>query len=385
VAVKIRERPLGSGIWWLFIDHQGKRKSKKIGKDKRLAREVAKKIEAKLTLGEFQLEKLKPECPTFKEYAEIWLGLPHDWKESTWNNYKDNLRLHAYPVFRNCRLNEISRKDLKAFFDKLLIKGLHPSTVVLIRCPISGVLSHAMDSELIESNPLKDLQLRYKKKALDVEPLAEKEVDLLLKQIKKYLDGFYYPPVLCALRTGMRIGEIQALQWGDVDFNGRFIEVRQSWRKKRLTDTKSKKRRRVDMTAHLAETLKNLRVVQKKRALKQGRTVSEWVFADKNGKILNREMFKRALNRCLDQAGLRSIRVHDLRHSYATIRLLRGHNIGDVSYQLGHSSISITYDTYGHWMPGRFKSEVDELDNPQQSATYPQPNSHNLGISKSFQ
>jgi integrase len=54
--------------------------------------------------------------------------------------------------------------------------------------------------------------------------------------------------------------------------------------------------------------------------------------------------------------------IHGLRHSYATIRLLKGHNIGDVSYQLGHASIKITFDVYGHWVPGSFKSQVDELD-----------------------
>jgi integrase len=61
-----------------------------------------------------------------------------------------------------------------------------------------------------------------------------------------------------------------------------------------------------------------------------------------------------------------------LRHTYATIRLLKGHNIGDVSYQLGHASIAITYDVYGHWIPGKFKSEVDELD-MQPNATQRQP------------
>ena len=75
----------------------------------------------------------------------------------------------------------------------------------------------------------------------------------------------------------------------------------------------------------------------------------------------------------LTAAGLRRIRVHDLRHCYATIRLLKGHNVGDVSYQLGHSSIKITYDTYAHWMPGNFKSEIDELDNMQPSAPYAHP------------
>ena len=82
---------------------------------------------------------------------------------------------------------------------------------------------------------------------------------------------------------------------------------------------------------------------------------------------------------CLKLAKLRKIRIHDLRHAYATIRLLSGHNIGDVSYQLGHSSIKITYDTYGHWLPGHFKSEVDELDilHPSAPPLHPNPNGSN--------
>ena len=127
------------------------------------------------------------------------------------------------------------------------------------------------------------------------------------------------------------------------------------------------------MTQLLAETLKALSVTQKKRALKSGRPVSDWVFANREGEMLRRVAFKKAFHRCLQSAGLRRMRVHDLRHSYATIRLLKGHNIGDVSYQLGHSSISITYDIYGHWVPGKFKSEVDELDKPHLDAPYAHP------------
>ena len=90
--------------------------------------------------------------------------------------------------------------------------------------------------------------------------------------------------------------------------------------------------------------------------------------------MLNRESFRHALNRCLERAGLRRIRVHDLRHSHASIRLNRGHNVGDVSQQLGHSSIKITFDVYGHLIPGKFKSEVDDLDSPvQPAATQAQP------------
>ncbi len=68
------------------------------------------------------------------------------------------------------------------------------------------------------------------------------------------------------------------------------------------------------------------------------------------------------LEKVLSFTDLSRIRVHDLRHSYATIRLLKGHDIGDVSYQMGHSSIQITFDTYTHWIPGKFKSQIDDLD-----------------------
>jgi len=98
-----------------------------------------------------------------------------------------------------------------------------------------------------------------------------------------------------------------------------------------------------------------------------------YVFATRDGDLLCAIALANALKRCLSAAKLRQIRIHDLRHSYATIRLLKGHNIGDVSYQLGHSSIAMTYDVYGHWLPGHFKSEVAELDRAQPDATPAQP------------
>ena len=71
---------------------------------------------------------------------------------------------------------------------------------------------------------------------------------------------------------------------------------------------------------------------------------------------------KRVFYKALEKAGLRRITLHDFRHTYATLRIMKGDNIKDVSEQLGHSSIKITLDTYTHWIPGTKKSEVDELD-----------------------
>ena len=156
----------------------------------------------------------------------------------------------------------------------------------------------------------------------------------------------------------------------DVDFETRLIDITKTWWRGKITSTKSSKGRRVDMSQQLAEVLRDLKQNQWKKYA--GKNVPQWVFAGPNGNVLCLPVLRKTLNQCLEAAGLRHIRIHDLRHTYATIRLLKGHNIGDVSYQLGHSDISTTYNVYTHWIPGKFKSEVDELDT-QPNATYAQP------------
>jgi len=71
---------------------------------------------------------------------------------------------------------------------------------------------------------------------------------------------------------------------------------------------------------------------------------------------------RRIYNKALEKAKLRKIRIHDLRHTYATLRISKGDNIDDVSKQLGHFSTKFTLDVYNHWMPGKKKAEVDGLD-----------------------
>lgn len=364
MGVRIRQKKPGE--WWVFVHHGRRRWSKKIGADAALAREVAKKTAAQLTLGVFDLDNTPPPVlPSFRECAEVWLALPHDdWKESTFESYRLNLEKHVCPVIGKEPIDQIRRKHLKALFDKLATEGLSRATLSLIKAPVSGVFNHAVDSEIIEANPIKDLSISTRKIRTAIEPLTGNEAERLLNQALRFLGGYYHPHLLCMLRTGLRLGELKALQWQDIDFEKRQMEIRRSCRRGRLTDTKNRKRRRVDMTPQLTETLKSWETEQKKQALKLGQPFlnTDFVFASRRGEIMRRIALDNALTRCLSAAKLRQIRIHDLRHSYATIRLLRGHNIGDVSYQLGHSSISMTYDVYGHWIPGHFKTEVDELD-----------------------
>jgi len=373
MGVTVREKPRGSGIYWVFINHQGNRTSKTIGSDEKLAKDAAEIIKARLVLGELNVEKIGSDDPTFGECGQLWLSIQHDWKEATRDSYVSNLTNHIYPAFGKTPIDRVSRKDLKAFFDKLNGKNLNLNTLKLIGAPLNGVFSYAVESELIDYNPMRDIKLKYKKSEFEIDPLSEQEARQLLEKAKLFLSGKYYPPILLGLRTGMRIGEIQALRWADIDFERRQIEVKRSWRRGRITKPKNRKYRRVDMTRHLTEVLKEHRTEQKRLALKEGKSFSEYVFTGKRDEMLNRISFQNALNRCCELAKLPKIRTHSLRHSYATIRLLRGHNVGDVSYQLGHSSIKITYDIYARWIPGQFKSEVDELDEKHPKVPYTHP------------
>ena len=383
MGVTIRQKPQGSGIWWVFINHQGKRRSKKIGRDKRTALEVAKKIEAKLTLGEFGLDDESGRDILFGDYAMQWLEgyVANALKYSTYRGYKIALNRHILPVFRNCPVKSITRDEIKTLLFKKINQGSKLQTVRNIKTIVSGILTHAMEDGHIEFNPASRLGrlLTSKDESLhtEISPLTAEELEIYLDTCKQnYPD--YYPMFLTLARTGMRLGEALGLQWGDIDFTGRFIEVRRAWVQRRVTTPKSGKTRRVDMTPQLAQTLKHLNTTRKEETLRQGRgELEDWVFINKEGVPKNAVNFRNRIHyRICDKAGLRRVRIHDLRHSYATIRISAGHNIADVSKQLGHASYKITVDTYYHWLPNEKKSEVEELDSLGKRAHLNAPYTH---------
>ena len=92
----------------------------------------------------------------------------------------------------------------------------------------------------------------------------------------------------------------------------------------------------------------------------------EYVFTNSKGGFIDLNNWRRRVfNKALEKARLRKIRIQDLRHTYATLRISKNDNIDDVSKQLGHFSTKFTLDVYNHWMPGKKKDEVDALDDPE--------------------
>jgi integrase len=360
MGVKVRQK---DGKWYVFINHHGRRKAKCIG-DKRVAQAVAQKLQAKLALGDFQLDD-SPR-PTFAAYANQWLSNAQRLcKDSTIHGYRAVIKHHLLPAFGHCTLEEITRERVRALvFDKHQA-GCASQTIRNIITPLRTMLHQAVEDGIMATNPAVKIgrYLRGTPRSKDVNPLTREEVSLLLETALTH-NPRYYPFLLTACRTGMRIGELLGLQWGDIDWHGRFIEVRRARVRGRLTVPKNHKPRRVDLSEQLAVVLRNLHRQRMEETLRRGQPEAPlWVFCSETGApMLEANVRERGFFRTLEKAGLRRVRFHDLRHTYTSLLLQQGESIVYVKDQLGHSSIQITVDTYGHLIPGANKSAVDKLD-----------------------
>jgi integrase len=180
-------------------------------------------------------------------------------------------------------------------------------------------------------------------------------------------------------RTGMRIGEVTALQWIDIDFAKNYIIVRRNIPHHGQVETTKTEasQRKVDMSPELAEVLRQLRTERKKEALAGGTAfeMEDWVFRTDAGTPIHYTNFLRRIwHRVLDLAQIRRRTPHDLRHTWASHMLASGADLAYVSAQLGHANPSITLRIYSHWVPGTRRITTSILDT--KSVNVSEMNSH---------
>jgi len=366
MSVKVREKVKGSGEYWIFISHSGRRKSKKVG-DKKTALDVAKKINARLTLNEFQIKDQDDKPPTFREYSKNWLEvlIKTTRRKSTYERYLGILDNQILPVLGNKLITEITRSNVRDLLLKQHKNGYSRSSVCLVRDVMSGAFNFAVDEELIPANPvkgvLKHLKLDRENTRDSVQPMTPAEVQKFLEISQEHYPE-YFAFFLCACRTGMRLGELLALEWGDIDWNERFIVVQKSYKLGQVNKTKTGTVRRVDMSNQLGDVLRVLLTQRKKEALKEGKSDPVSVVFHRNGQHMEQNYIRRVYKKVLAKAGIREMRLHDIRHTFASLLLSNGESPVYVKEQLGHSSIQMTVDIYGHLIPSSNRQAVDRLD-----------------------
>lgn len=373
MGVKVKQ---WKGGWWVFINHQGKRKAKRIG-DKKTAQKVAVEITKQLALGATlaSATTARSAAPTFREAAERWVTeqfeLGHI-REHTKEQYEDRLRLYVYERIGNKPVTEVTRDDVKAILSVCRAQGKSQSLARGVLAPVRGLFNHLIDEGQFKGdgkdlpNPA-DRMARYVGKRGDpgqhVDFFRPEEESPLLGTARAFCPR-EFPFILTALRAGLRYGEVAGLHRTDVDFKHKVIEVRRScgW-KRQVTLPKNGRIRRVDMSPQLAEELqRHVQNVELEIAV-QGWGECPWLFPNRSGKPYDRRNFERKVwHPLLKKAGLRRRRFHDLRHTLASRLIQQGANMLYVRDQLGHASVQITLDGYGHLIPDANKAEVAKLD-----------------------
>ena len=370
MGVTVRE---WKGAWWLFVNHQGQRKAKRVGTGeagKRAALEAAAKVQAKLVLGErFQKE---PKAPRLADYGPTWIQsyVRLTCKPRTVELYESMFQRHVLPTIGHLRLTEITREQLRLLLAGKADAGLKRGTLRNILAPLRELLNHALEDGLIASNPAARLgrrlaRLRSGDEGKRTEIFTERELAHLLTTVH-----VEYPEhadlITTAAWTGMRQGEAFGLQWPDIDFHNGFLELRRTvgYRQGALLtgSPKSGKARRVDLPRTLQQRLRQRNERAIEDAALNEKAFCPWVFPNRADQPLDASHFtSRLWHPLLAKAGLRRLPFHTLRHTYASLLIMRGENLTYIKEQLGHSSIQVTVDLYGHLIPGVHRGAVDAL------------------------
>ncbi len=347
------------------MNHKNRRIARKVG-SKHDATERAKKLAARLVLDSSFMEERK--APTLAEYYEEFKQIHFpSLRESSQVSYEGSFSRYLIPKFGNFPLNEITRRQVKAFAGELMRKNLSKSSIKIIFAALSRLYNEAIDDELVNTlNPAVRQGKSYKEAKTvheEIVPLTNEEVPIFLSTTVEHCP-YYYPLFLCAIHSGLREGELAGLQWGDIDFVGNFIEVRRAFRRGKVSKLKTRKsRRKVDISDALLEELRALKQRRTEEWIVKGiKQIPEWIFCNQGGNAPDMQNVKnRYFLKCLRLAGLRRIRFHDLRHTFGSLLIQNGESLAYVRDQMGHSSIRVTVDTYGDLVPGANREAVNRL------------------------
>ena len=306
---------------------------------------------------------------TVGEYLDRWLSdsVRGTVRQTTYERYECAVRLHIQPALGRIKLKSLTPMHVRGFYREKLDSGLAPATVHKLHVVLHKALRAAVADGLIPRNATAELNLPSITRE-EIDPLSPEEARRFLEAARDdRLEALY----VLAIATGLRQGELLALNWEDVDLERGVLRVRRTLTrtggKVSLGEPKTKKSRRsVNLTSAAVKSLhahlsRQLEEMERMGSLYRPGGL---VFANETGGLINPSNLRnRSFARLLKRAGLPpTTRFHDLRHTCATLLLSRNVNPKIVSEMLGHSSIAITLDTYSHVLPTMQESAIRALE-----------------------
>jgi integrase len=372
VSVKVRQR---NGTWWLFVDHRGRRKAKKIGRGaaaKRLAEAAAIKIQARLLDGDLGVLDAAPApVPTFAAVYQEWLAkypALRSVSPTTLENYTSFAEHHLLPCFGARPITSVTVDAIEDFIEAKRRGGgsiRHPgkpladSSLKVGLLTLRLILKRAVRRGLIPGNPMSVVEWQPSPHIDQVDPFTTRELQAILGAAGR-LDPDFATMLRLWAQSGCRAGEVAGLQWQDVDLEAGTIKVRRTWSRQRLGPTKTRQERAAAILHPIAEATPEWRpqspsapqsVVQGLRRLSVRSLEPEAFVFQRGGRPLASMEVHRAWRRVLLAAGVRYRVPEQLRHTFASTMLSRNAPILYVQQQGGWRSAAVLLRVYARWMP----------------------------------
>jgi len=354
--------------WYVVVDvpldNDGRRRQKWFGgyPTRREAEAERAKIVHEMNLGSF----VEPSALTLAEWVRgHWLHtMESRVKASTFDSYRRNLELHVLPRLGSLQLRRLTPVMLNGLYSELLADGnlrvhggLSPKTVRYIHTIIHKALADALDAGMLGAN------VAARAKPPRPRTAARNEISVWdpadLRQFLGMVDGDRLEAAwhLIAM-TGMRRGEVLGLRWRDVDLDAARLSVRQALvavaYKVIVSTPKSHQARVIDLDSGTVARLRAHGARQQVEREEWGTGCQDLylVFCKEDGTPFHPHTFSQAFERIVERSSLPKLRLHDLRHTHATIALKAGVPIKVISERLGHETPAFTMKQYAHVIPG---------------------------------
>ena len=308
----------------------------------------------KLTVGDYLLERWLP-------------GRSASLRTSTFDAYRRSLELHVIPAVGHVKIQQLAPDHLDRLYADLIRSGLAPKTVRNLHTTLHKALKDAVRKNLVVRNVADAADPPRLKRAGDGEMKTWTP-----EQLRTFLQGMgdhrLSAAFLLGATTGMRRGEVLGLRWADIDFSTRRLTVNQTvlnvaYKITLGTPKTARSRRRIALDPETVRVLLEhyRRQLAERRSMGRAYADQDLVFAREDGRPTHPDLFSQTFKRTVKRLGLPTIRLHDLRHTHATMGLAAGIPIKIMSTRLGHATTAFTQDVYMHSVPAMEDSAAEQI------------------------
>lgn len=334
-------------IQYRYTDWQGNRK-------KSMKRGFKTKREAEEWLQNFLAIKQADFNMLFEDFLKIYYAdMETRLREHTMRTKKYVFDLKILPYFGKMKMNEITASDIRKWQSELIKQGYAPTYLKTISNQLAALFNYAVRYYDLPNNPCRKAGSMGKGKADEMNFWTKEEFDKFIDAIMNKQQS--YMAFMTLFWTGIRIGELLALNVADVDFEKRTISIMKSYQRMGgrdvITEPKTPKSKRVIaipqfLAVDLQDYVNSMYGVQGEDRLFP----------------ITKYYLEHEMQRGIKESGVKRIRIHDLRHSHASLLVEMGFSPLEIANRLGHEKIETTLNTYSHLYPDKQEQLADRLD-----------------------